>query len=153
MVRVLNRIGRAVVTKGLVLATCSALVFGMSLGTQSAAQAQTAIREGKLQLVMLQDMASDQFTVLSTGVLRDLEVDPLFDGNYLDIYNRAATILDNYTPVVRGGFFPENSGIPRDRQLTVDEAVYQLFRLDNGHELMLYRSPIEDTSRYFIRQS
>jgi hypothetical protein len=116
-------------------------------------EAQTFIREGKLQLVMLQDMASDQFTVVSTGVLSDLQSDSFFVGDYDDIYNSAASILDGYTPVVRGGYFPENTGIPRERQVTVDEAVYQLFRLDNGYELMLYRSPVENTSRYFIREN
>jgi hypothetical protein len=130
---------------------------GFSLGLLSSivldVKAQTPLREGKLQFVMLENMANDEFTVLSRGLLADLESDPFFDGDFDYIFNAALTILDDYTPVVRGGYFPENEGIPRDQQVTVDEGVYRLFRLDNGYELMLYRSPMENTSRYFIRQN
>lgn len=125
----------------------------LALGMSYPIRAQEVLREGKLQFVMLQQMADNDFSVISQGFLADLETDPNFDGDFQTIYNAAATILDNYTPVVRGGYFPENAGIPREQQVTVDEAVYRLFQLDNGSELMLYRSPQENTSRYFIRQN
>ncbi|MEL6223358.1 MAG: hypothetical protein AAFQ57_04415 [Cyanobacteria bacterium J06626_14] len=153
MISTVSTIGQFLIRQGFALVACGGLAISVGLTTPENVQAQTFIREGKLQLVMLQNMASDQFTILSTGVLRNLETDPFFDGDYDSIYNSAAAILDEYTPVVRGGFFPENAGIPRERQVTVDEAIYRLFQLDNGNELMLYRSPVEDTSRYFIRQN
>ncbi len=153
MAKTIHQFRRAVMQRSLTLATLTGLALGMSVSPESSVQAQTPIREGKLQFVMLENMANDEFTVLSRGVLADLESDPLFDGDFDYIFNAAAAILDDYTPVVRGGYFPENAGIPREQQVTVDEAIYRLFRLDNGSELMLYRSPMENTSRYFIRES
>lgn len=142
-----------VMPRGLYLVSLAGLSLGLAIGIALNVEGQTPIREGKLQFVMLENMASDEFTVLSRGFLADLEADPLFDGDFDYIFNAAATILDDYTPVVRGGYFPENAGIPREQQVTVDEGVYRLFRLDNGYELMLYRSPMENTSRYFIREN
>lgn len=147
-----NEIGRRISATITTLAWAIALSTGILGSTALSVGAQTEVREGKLQFSMLQEMADD-FSIVSRGVLADLETDPNFDGSYDYIFDTAAGILDNYTPVVRGGYFPENAGIPREQQVTVDEAVYRLFRLDNGYELMLYRSPMEGTSRYFIRQS
>ncbi|MEB3210413.1 MAG: hypothetical protein VKL39_03635 [Leptolyngbyaceae bacterium] len=153
MARSFNHIRQLTMKQGLSLVTCCGIALGVGLTNASVVEAQEFIREGKLQLVLIQEMASNEFTVVSTGMLRDLQTDPFFDGDYNAIFNSAAAILDNYTPVVRGGYFPENAGIPREQQVTVDEAIYRVFRLTNGYELMLYRSPMEDTSRYFIRQS
>lgn len=133
----------------LAIATCATCI-GVTMALP--ALAQEFLREGKLQFVMLQEMANDA-SVLSQGQLSALQTDPNFDGSYQLIYDAAFSILDGYTPVVRGGYFPENAGIPREQQVTVDEAVYRLYRLEEGTELMLYRSPMEDTSRYFIREN
>ncbi|MGF1496615.1 MAG: hypothetical protein ACFB8W_07300 [Elainellaceae cyanobacterium] len=122
------------------------------LATSAVVEAQTFIREGKQQFVLMQEMA-DASDVISRGLFADLQSDPNFEGDYDFIFNSAFTILDGYTIVARGGFFPENAGIPREQQLTVDESIYQLYRLDNGNELMIYRSPQENTSRYFIRDT
>lgn len=129
-----------------------AIASCVSLTLVFPAWAQEFLREGKLQFVMLQEMANDA-NVLSQGQLSALETDPNFTDSYQLIYDDAFAILDGYTPVTRGGYFPENAGIPREQQVTVDEAVYRLYRLSEGTELMLYRSPMEGTSRYFIRES
>lgn len=131
---------------GLAIASFITLLVALPSG------AQELLRSGKLQFVMLQEMANDT-SVLSQGQLSDLQTDPNFDGSYQLIFDDAFSILDGYTPVARGGYFPENAGIPREQQVTVDEAVYRLYRQGDGTELMLYRSPMEDTSRYFIREN
>ncbi len=89
---------------------------------------------------------------LSSGRLTDLQTDSNFDGDYQSILNTASTILNGYTIVRNGGYFPENHGIPRNRQLSVSEVVYYLYSLSNGNELFLYRSPMENTAEYFIRK-
>ena len=118
----------------------------------SAVQAQTLIHAGEQQFELMQIM-SEEIAVQSRGVLADLETDPNFDGDFDFIFDEALGILEGYTIVSRGGHFPENYGIPLDEQLTVAETVYRQYRLDNGLELMLYRSPMENTSRYFIRRN
>ncbi|MEB3355401.1 MAG: hypothetical protein VKK04_01550 [Synechococcales bacterium] len=128
------------------------LVGSMLMAGSFAAEAQTFIREGKQQFVLMQEMA-EASDVISRGVFADLQSDPNFEGDYNLIFSEAFSILDGYTVVTRGGFFPENAGIPREQQITVDESIYQLYRLDNGYELMVYRSPQENTSRYFIRDT
>lgn len=128
------------------LTLLTALTFGWSQITF----AQTHDRNGISQFALMSDMAQGG-TVLSTGVLADLQNDPNFEGGFPQIYNTAVDILSGYTIVRRGGYFPENAGIPRELQLTTAEAVYHVFLMENGNELFLYRSPIENTSRYFIR--
>ena len=114
--------------------------------------AQTKTRSGVLLLNQVQAL-STRSTTLSGGRLVDLPTDPNFAGNALQpIVDDAARILDQYTVVRRGGYFPENQGIPRTRQLTVVEAVYRIYSLPNGNELFLYRTPTENTSEYFIRK-
>ena len=131
---------------GMAIASC------LSVTMTFPAWAQEFLREGKLQFVMLQEMANDA-NVLSQGQLSALQTDPYFTDSYPLIFDDAFSILEGYTPVTRGGYFPENVGIPREQQVTVDEAIYRLYRLNEGTELMLYRSPMEGTSRYFIRES
>jgi hypothetical protein len=116
-----------------------------------AAFAQTELRSGVVQLIQLREFAQRGTNTLSYGTLADLQVDPNFTGDFQSIVNTAATILDGYTIVNRGGFFPENAGIPRNQQLTRSEAVYRVYALDNGYELVLFRTPTENTSEYFIR--
>ncbi|PSB26954.1 hypothetical protein C7B82_17485 [Stenomitos frigidus ULC18] len=114
--------------------------------------AQTKTRSGVLLLNQVREL-STRSTTLSGGKLVDLETDPNFTGGaFPAIVNDAATILANYTVVRRGGYFPENRGIPRERQLTVVEAVYRIYSLPNGSELFLYRTPTENTAEYFIRK-
>ena len=116
------------------------------------AYAQTKTRSGVLLLNQVRELAT-RSTTLSGGKLADLQTDPNFAGGaFQAIVNDAATILDNYTVVSRGGYFPENRGIPRERQLTVVEVVYRLYSLPDGNELFLYRTPTENTSEYFIRK-
>lgn len=115
------------------------------------AHAQIELRRGVVQLIQMREFASEGTSTLSNGTLAELEIDPYFGGDFQLIVNTAASILDEYTIVSRGGYFPENAGIPRDRQLTTSEAVYHIFSLDNGYELILFRSPTENTSEYFIR--
>lgn len=114
--------------------------------------AQTRTRSGVLLLNQVREL-STRSTTLSGGKLADLQTDSNFTGGAFDaIVSDAATILDNYTVVRRGGYFPENQGIPRERQLTVIEAVYRIYSLPSGNELFLYRTPTENTSEYFIRK-
>jgi hypothetical protein len=114
--------------------------------------AQTTTRSGVLLLNQVREL-STRSTTLSGGKLVDLQTDPNFTGgDFQAIVNDAATILSNYTVVRRGGYFPENQGIPRERQLTVIEAVYRIYSLPSGNELFLYRTPTENTSEYFIRK-
>lgn len=114
--------------------------------------AQTKTRSGVLLLNQVREL-STRSTTLSGGKLADLQTDPNFTGGAFEsIVGDAATILDNYTVVRRGGYFPENQGIPRERQLTVIEVVYHIYSLTGGNELFLYRTPTENTSEYFIRK-
>jgi hypothetical protein len=128
-----------------------AILAGMTFGYSPQAQAQTYLRHGVMPFSQLTEWASEGSTTLSEGVLADLETDPYFAGDFQMVYDTAAAILDGYTIVHRGGYFPENAGIPREQQLTTAEAAYHIFSLDNGNELFLFRSPMENTSRYFIR--
>ncbi|MGJ3247433.1 MAG: hypothetical protein ACFE0I_15345 [Elainellaceae cyanobacterium] len=130
----------------------TALVAGIFAFGGQIAIAQTEVRSGVLQFIQLQNLA-DRRSTLSEGTLADLQMDPNFDGDFQMIFNDAAAILDDYTIVQRGGYFPENAGIPRDQQLTVNQAVYRVYTLDDGNQLVLYRTPSENTARYFIRQS
>ncbi len=115
------------------------------------ATAQTRTRGGVLLLNQVRELAT-RSTTLSGGTLANLQTDPNFaSGSFQTIVNDAATILDDYTVVNRGGYFPENRGIPRDRQLTTIEAVYRIYSLPDGNELFLYRTPTANTSEYFIR--
>ncbi len=114
--------------------------------------AQTLTRSGVLLLNQVKALATRD-TILSGGSLAALQTDPNFaGGTFSTIVNDAAVILDHYTVVRRGGYFPENRGIPRERQLTVGEAIYRLYRLPDGNELFLYRTPTENTAEYFIRR-
>jgi hypothetical protein len=126
------------------------VLTALSVGWSPAALTQTAVRNGVSQFALMTDM-SQGGTVLSTGVLADLQNDPNFQGEFPLVYNVATDILSGYTIVNRGGYFPENAGIPREVQLTTAEVVYHVFSMQNGNELFLYRSPLENTSRYFIR--
>ncbi|MGJ3250376.1 MAG: hypothetical protein ACFE0J_04470 [Elainellaceae cyanobacterium] len=130
----------------------TALIAGLFAFGGQMAIAQTEVRSGVLQFIQLQSLA-DRRSTLSEGTLADLQTDPNFDGDFQMIFNDAAAILDDYTIVQRGGYFPENAGIPRDQQLTVDQAVYRVYALDDGNQLVLYRTPSENTARYFIRES
>lgn len=129
-----------------------ALVATLAIGVSPSAHAQTELRRGVLPFNQLLTL-SDSTPTLSQGVLADLQTDPNFGGNFSAIVNVASGILAGYTVVSRGGYFPENAGIPREQQLTVAEAVYYIFTLDNGNQLYLFRSPGENTSRYFIRNT
>jgi hypothetical protein len=113
--------------------------------------AQTQLRKGILLLNQVRTLTMRDSTI-SMGKLSDLQTDPNFEGNYQEVVNVASTILDGYTVVKRGGYFPENRGIPIKQQLTVAEVVYYLFKMPNGYELFLYRTPTENTAQYFIRK-
>ncbi len=113
--------------------------------------AQTALRQGVVQFMQIREMSQRHSTTLSYGTLAQLQSDPNFVGSLQTIVNAATDILNGYTIVNRGGYVPENAGIPRDRQLTRAEAVYEVFSLANGNELVLFRSPLENTAQYFIR--
>lgn len=117
------------------------------------ALAQTLEREGTLQLDMVNDMIEESNTILSNGSLRGLDSDPNFKGDLDFLTETATSLLDNHTTVSRGGHFPENTGIPLNQQLTLDECVYRIFQLDNGNELMIYQSPQTETVQYLIRGS
>jgi hypothetical protein len=125
----------------------------LAIALHQPAQAQTEIRRGILPFNQLLALSQDSSTTLSQGFLADLQTDPGFNGDFQTIFNTASGILNGYTIVSRGGYFPENAGIPREQQLTTAEAVYYIFQLDNGNQLYLFRSPNENTSRYFIRQA
>jgi hypothetical protein len=136
--------------KGLVqLVMATALLLTLS----RASFAQTEVRSGILPLFRLTDWASQSDLNFSSGMLADLQNDPNFDGDFQAVFNAAANILSGYRIVARGGYFPENAGIPREQQLTPAQGVYRLYTLNNGNFLMLYRSPNEETSRYFIRRA
>ncbi|NJO52984.1 MAG: hypothetical protein HC840_30360, partial [Leptolyngbyaceae cyanobacterium RM2_2_4] len=104
-------------TIGLVGAIASLTILGQM------AIAQTELRSGVVQLVQLREFAQQGTNTLSYGTLADLQVDPNFTGDFQPIVNTAATILDGYTIVTRGGYFPENAGVPREQQLSYAQAV------------------------------
>jgi len=104
-----------------------------------------------LLLNQTRDLAA-RSTTLSGGKLADLQTDSHFQGDFQLIVNDAAALLNGYTVVKRGGYFPENRGIPRKQQLTVIEVIYSIYTLPNGNELFLYRTPTENTAAYFIRR-
>jgi hypothetical protein len=114
--------------------------------------AQSEIRHGVLPVARLMEWENQSQVTLSTGVLADLQADPNFAGDYQYLYDIAANSLSGYTVVSRAGYFPENAGIPRDRQIVASQAVYYFFVLPNGNGLILYRSPAENTSHYMIRR-
>ncbi|MGF1535398.1 MAG: hypothetical protein ACFB4J_02770 [Elainellaceae cyanobacterium] len=116
------------------------------------ASAQTQTESGTTQFELFEEISFSDPNVVSQGVLAELESDPNFVGDFQTIFDTAFTILEGYTVVQRGGYFPENAGIPREQQLTPTQAVFHVFELDNGNRLTLYRSPNEDTSRYFIQE-
>lgn len=116
------------------------------------ASAQTQTESGTTQFELFEEISFSDPNVVSQGVLAELESDPNFVGDFQTVFDTAFTILDGYTLVQRGGFFPENAGIPREQQLTSAQAVFHVFDLDNGNRLTLYRSPNEETSRYFIQE-
>lgn len=130
----------------------SAIAAALVVVLNQQVYAQTQTRSGVLLLNQVREL-STRSTTLSGGKLADLETDPNFSGaDFQMIVNDAATILDTYTVVNRGGYFPENRGIPRERQLTIVEVVYHIYSLPSGNELFLYRTPTENTSEYFIRK-
>lgn len=128
-----------------------AALLGSVLTLTPTANAQLEIRRGILPFTMLQSWAGESSTTVSQGFLANLETDEYFQGDYSAIVQDASQILSGYTVVRRGGYFPENAGIPREQQLTTVDAVYHIYRMDNNRELVLYRSPTENTSRYLIR--
>ncbi|MBW4693990.1 MAG: hypothetical protein KME27_19775 [Lyngbya sp. HA4199-MV5] len=131
--------------------TSGAIAVALLLSLHQQTVAQTKTRSGVLLLNQVREL-STRSTTLSGGKLADLQTDPNFAGaSFEAIVDDAATILANYTVVNRGGYFPENRNIPRERQLTVVEAVYRIYTLPSGNELFLYRTPTENTSEYFIR--
>jgi len=113
--------------------------------------AQTQTEMGRTQFELFEEISFSDPNVVSQGVLADLESDPYFGGDFQIVFNEALTILEGYTLVQRGGYFPENAGIPREQQVTPTQAIYRVFELENGNRLTLYRSPYENTSRYFIQ--
>lgn len=128
-----------------------AIAAALAASLNQPATAQTRTRGGVLLLNQVRELAT-RSTTLSGGTLANLQTDPNFaSGTFQTIVNDAATILDDYTVVNRGGYFPENRGIPRERQLTTIEAVYRIYSLPDGNELFLYRTPTVNTSEYFIR--
>lgn len=128
------------------------LIVVMTLvSLNSAAFAQTQIRKGVLLLNQVR-VLSAQASTLSGGTLVDLRSDPNFEGNFQTIVDASTNILNGYVVVKNGGYFPENRGIPRSRQLSWSEVVYSIYNLPNGKELFLYRSPLQNTSQYFIRR-
>lgn len=130
-----------------------ALLAGLLLLGQGTVLAQSEIRRGVLPLTRLEDWETQAEATLSAGVLADLESDPNFSGDFQSIYDIAAQILDGYVVVNRAGYFPENAGIPREKQLARAQAVYYFYHLPNSNSLILYRSPSENTARYIIRKS
>ena len=114
--------------------------------------AQTLTDSGKTQLDIFEEVSFSDPNVVSQGRLADLEADPYFAGDFQTVFDQAFGILEGYTLVQRGGYFPENAGIPPEQQLTMTQAVFRVFDLDNGNRLTLYRSPAENTSRYFIQE-
>ncbi len=127
-----------------------ALATGIWIIGGQVTYAQTEVRSGVVQFAQLQEL-EQRLSTLSSGFLADLQTDSNFDGDFQMIFDTAANILEGYTIVQRGGYFPENAGIPRDEQLTLSQAVYTVFSLDSGNQLLLYRTPSENTARYFIR--
>jgi hypothetical protein len=129
-----------------------AIAAALAVTLNQPTSAQTKTRSGVLLLNQVRELTT-RSTTLSSGKLTDLQTDSNFAGGaFQTIVDDAAAILDNYTVVRRGGFFPENRGIPRERQLTIVEAVYRIYSLPDGKELFLFRTPTENTSEYFIRK-
>lgn len=139
----------ALLRRGVVRQLLLALLVVGVLAPSTLAQTQT--RRGILLLNQVRELAARD-TTLSGGQLADLQTDSNFEGSFAAIVNDAANLLQGYQVVSRGGFFPENRGIPREQQLTVAEVVYHIYSLPNGKELFLYRTPTVNTAQYFIRR-
>jgi hypothetical protein len=129
------------------------VVAGALFAFSPVSEAQTEVRRGILPLYRLNAWAAQSNMNLSSGVLSDLQRDPNFSGDFQAIFNAAANLLSGYRIVARGGYFPENAGIPREQQLTTGQGVYRTYTLDDGNFLLLYRTPNEETARYLIRRS
>lgn len=132
------------------LCLVSAMAGVLLLGQVTIAQSE--IRHGILPVNRLADWEQQTAATLSSGTLAELETDPNFSGDYGSIYNVAAHILDDYIVVQQAGYFPENAGIPREKQLGYAQAVYYFYVLPNSNSLILYRSPADNTARYIIRK-
>ncbi len=113
--------------------------------------AQRMFNQGVMQYDQMMALMNKPI-VLSKGTLAQLQTDSNFVGNFQSMVNEASTLLDGYTIVRRGGYFPENQGIPRDRQLTTAQVAYRIYSLDNRYELVLFRTPRIGTAQYFIRR-
>jgi len=115
--------------------------------------AQVEKQRGKVMYGWFREIILRDATTLSNGELAQLQTDSNFVGDYAVIVAAASGILEDYVVVERGGYFPENQGIPRNQQLTRTEAVYRVFVLENGRELVLFRTPAKNTAEYVIRRA
>lgn len=133
----------------------SAALFGtvavVAIAPIAPALAQRELQRGVMQYEQMMAL-QQQPTTLSSGTLIQLRSDPNFRGDFAAIVNDAATLLEGYTIVRRGGYFPENAGIPREQQLTTAQVAYRVYSLGGRDELVLYRTPRIGTAQYFIRR-
>lgn len=129
-----------------------AIVFAMSVLNSLSVSAQQVIRQGRLTGVQIREIAQ-QPENLSVGDLPALAQDPNFDGDLQGVNDMASRLLSGFVIVNRGGDFPENAGIPLDRQFLRTDVAFALMDLGNGRELVVWQSPQRPNARYLIRPS
>lgn len=129
-----------------------AVVLALSIASSLPASAQQVIRQGRLTGVQIREIAQ-QPENLSVGDLPDLAQDPHFEGDLQDVNDLASRLLTGFVIVNRGGDFPENAGIPLDRQFLRTDVAFALMDLGNGRELVVWQSPQRPNARYLIRPS
>ncbi|WP_088894887.1 hypothetical protein [Leptolyngbya ohadii] len=130
----------------------SAAIFALSIADTFPASAQQMIRQGRLTGVQIREIAQ-QPENLSVGDLPNLAQDPNFEGDLQGVNDLASRLLTGFVIVNRGGDFPENQGIPLDRQFLRTDVAFALMDLGNGRELVVWQSPQRPNARYLIRPS
>ncbi|MBD1853351.1 hypothetical protein H6F87_25905 [Cyanobacteria bacterium FACHB-502] len=129
-----------------------AVLFALSIASSLPASAQQVIRQGRLTGVQIREIAQQPENI-SVGDLPTLAQDPNFEGDLQGVNDLASRLLTGFVIVNRGGDFPENEGIPLDRQFLRTDVAFALMDLGNGRELVVWQSPQRPNARYLIRPS
>ncbi len=130
----------------------SAAIVALSISSSFPALAQQVLRQGRLTGVQIREIAQ-QPENLSVGNLPNLTQDPNFEGDSQGISDLASQLLTGFVIVNRGGDFPENEGIPLERQFVRSDVAFALVDLGNGNELVVWQSPQSPNARYLTRPS
>jgi hypothetical protein len=128
----------------------AAVVFALSTVYSASGSAQQVTRQGQLSGILIREIASQPGN-LSVNDLPALASDPNFSGDLQTVNDIASTLLSGLVIVERAGYFPENAGIPRERQFPRSHVRFAVIALDNGNEMLVWQSPERANARYLIR--